>query len=429
MTSSFRTSPMTPLRIAILGCGSRGRTYARIAASLEGRYQITAAADPVAVRTAAVAKSAAPGAVREFQHTEEFFAAGKLADVLIIATQDADHFAQAAEALQLGYDILLEKPAAESLDRCEELDDLARSLGRRIALCFVLRYTPFYSTVKSVIESGRLGRIITIRASEGVEPYHQAHSFVRGHWSRTTDSTPMIVAKCSHDADLLCWLSGSEPQSISSFGRLDWFRAENAPEGATSRCTDGCPVTDCFYDARRYLADKRRWLGMVMDHADEADDARILRFLETSRWGRCVYRCDNDAVDHQVVSVEMRNGVTATLTMTAFDLGRTIEIHGTEGSLRGGSPFKDAGAPELWIRDHRSGKTEAVPIIEPASDGYAGHGGGDFGLVDALDSLFVGPHALPPGLDGLAGHRLAFLAEESRVLGGIPRSAGDFAAR
>lgn len=420
---------MTPLPIAILGCGSRGRTYARIASSLDGRYRITAAVDPVAVRTAAVAKCAAAGTVREFQDAEEFFAAGKLADVLVIATQDTDHFAQAAAALHLGYDLLLEKPAAESLDRCEELDDLARSLGRRIALCFVLRYTPFYSTVKTVLDSGRLGRVMTIRASEGVEPYHQAHSFVRGHWSRTGDSTPMIVAKCSHDADLICWLSGSSPRSVSSFGRLDWFKQENAPDGATPRCTDGCPVKDCFYDARRYLGDKRRWLGMVMDHADEADDARVRRFLETSRWGRCVYRCDNDAVDHQVVSAEMHNGVTATLTMTAFDFGRSLEIHGTRGSLRGGSPFKDVGAPELWVRDHHSGKTEAVPLIEAKSDGYAGHGGGDFGLVDALDSLFRGPRALPPGLDGLAGHRLAFLAEESRELGGIPRSSGEFAAR
>lgn len=420
---------MSALKLAILGCGSRGRTYARIAASLDGRYQITAAVDPVDVRTAAVAALGAPGSVRTFQNEHDFFAAGKLADVLLIATQDAQHFDHATAALHAGYDLLLEKPAAESLQRCEDLDELARSLGRRIALCFVLRYTPFYTAVKRVVDSGRLGKIITIRASEGVEPYHQAHSFVRGHWARSADSTPMIVAKCSHDADLLCWLAGSGPRSVGSFGRLDWFRAENAPSGAPLRCTDGCQVSDCFYDARRYLTDKRRWLGMVMDHADEADDARILDFLKTSPWGRCAYRCDNDAVDHQIVAVEMENGVTATLTMTAFDQGRSIEIHGTEGSLRGGSPFKAAGAPELWLHSHRSGKTEEIPVIAPDAEGYAGHGGGDFGLVDALDSLFQGQRALPPGLDGLAGHRLAFLAEESRIHGGNPRSPGAFAPR
>lgn len=415
---------MKPLQIAILGCGSRGRTYSRIACSLEGRYQITAAADLVEVRTSAVAELAPAGSIRTFRSAEDLFAAGKLADVLVIATQDADHFGHAVTALKSGYDLLLEKPAAESLARCEELDSLARSLGRRIALGFVLRYTPFYRAVKAVVDSGRLGKIITLRASEGVEPYHQAHSYVRGHWSKTGSSTPMIVAKCSHDTDLLCWLSGSAPRSVSSVGRLEWFRAQNAPAGAPLRCTDGCPAAaDCAYDAHRYLTDKRGWLRMVMDHSETADDSQILDFLKASPWGRCVYRCDNDAVDHQVLSAEMENGVTATLTMTAFDLGRTIEIHGTLGSLRGGSPFQTAGAPELWLRDHRTDTLETIPVVAPEAAGYAGHGGGDFGLVDALDAMFQGPNAMPPGLDGLAGHRLAFLAEASRIQGGVPLPA------
>ena len=414
---------MPPLRLAVLGCGSRGRTYSRIASSLDGRYRITAAVDVVESRAAAIAALSPAGETRTFSSTAEFFAAGRLAEVLVIATQDADHFAHATAALHAGYDLLLEKPAAGTLAECEELDALARSLGRRVALCFVLRHTPFYSAVKRVIDSGKLGHIITIRASEGVEPFHQAHSFVRGHWARSADSTPMIVAKCSHDADLLCWLSGAGPRSVSSFGGLNWFHSGNAPAGAPGRCTDGCPAApDCPYDAHRYLSDKRRWLTMVMDHAESADDRQIEDFLKSSPWGRCVYRCDNDAVDHQIVAVEMEGGITASLTMTAFDNGRTIEVHGTLGSLRGGSPYQETGTPELWFRDHRSGETEAIPVDSAAAEGYAGHGGGDFGLVNALDRLFRGPDALPPGLDGLGGHRLAFLAEDSRRRGGIPCS-------
>jgi predicted dehydrogenase len=419
---------MSALEIAVLGCGSRGRTYAGIAVSFGDRYRITAAVDPVARRREAVAGLSPSGTTRKFASTGEFFAAGRLADVLIIATQDANHFEHASAALRAGYDILLEKPAAETLARCEALDALARSLGRRIAVCFVLRYTPFYSTVKALLESGRLGRIISIRASEGVEPFHQAHSFVRGHWSKSEVSTPMIVAKCSHDADLLCWLAGSAPARISSFGGLEWFRHSNAPSGAPPRCTDGCPVApQCPYDAHRYLGDKRRWLGMVMDGAATADDAAVMEFLTSSPWGRCVYHCDNDAVDHQVVATEMLNGVSATLTMTAFDNGRTIEIHGTRASLRGGSPFQEAGAPELWLRDHQTGKSEPVELVQPDlvnAAGYAGHGGGDWGLVNALDSLFRGPARLAPGLDGLAGHRLAFLAENARLTRAVERSPG-----
>lgn len=416
---------LKPLRIAILGCGSRGRTYARIAASFGDRYQITAAADRVAARVDAVVGLSAPGTTRPFADADGLFAAGQLADVLIIATQDGDHFGHAVAALHAGYDILLEKPAAGSLAECESLDALARSLGRRIALCFVLRHTPFYSTIKTFINSGRLGKIITLHASEGVEPFHQAHSFVRGHWRSKASSTPMIVAKCSHDADLICWFSGSRARTVSSIGKLGWFHAANAPDGAPGRCTDGCPAAaGCLYDAHRYLGDKRSWLRMVMDGSDTADDAEILAFLRKSPWGRCVYRCDNDVVDHQIVTAELENGVAASLTMTAFDCGRAIEIHGTLGSLRGGGPAQDAGAPELWFRDHATGAIEAIPIERIANDGYAGHGGGDHGLVDALDRLFGGPDELPPGLDGLDGHRLAFLAEDSRVAGGVPVGGG-----
>ena len=404
------------LTIAVLGCGSRGRTYSKIIGGYEDRYRLTAAADLVASRRETVASYAKDGQVRLFDGADDFFAAGKLADVLIIATQDSQHFGHAMAALELGYDLVLEKPAAESLKRCEEIDRRARELGRRIAPCFVLRYTPFYSTVKRIIESGRLGRVISIRSHEGVEPFHQAHSYVRGHWARTATSSPMIVAKCSHDADLLCWLGGAPAAAVSSHGDRTWFRSENAPDGAPSRCTDGCPVAgNCLYDAHHYLHGKRNWLRMVMDGWEQADDAKVLEFLKVSPWGRCVYRCDNDVVDHQVLACELTNGITATHTMTAFDCGRGMEIYGTLAALKGGDPYKEAGAPELWLRHHATGKIEAVEVVVPSESGYAGHGGGDQGLVEALAGLFRGENALPPGLDGLAGHRLAYLAEEARV--------------
>lgn len=404
------------LEIAVLGCGSRGRTYSKIIAAIGDRYRITAAADRNENRVRAVASLAPSGNVLCFDSAEALFSAGKQADVLIIATQDSQHFDHAMQALELGYDLLLEKPAAESLERCEELDRRARELGRRIALCFVLRYTPFYSAIKRIIASGKLGRVISMRTHEGVEPFHQAHSFVRGHWRSSVGSTPMIVAKCSHDADLLCWLGGAPVACISSYGDLTWFKPANAPAGAPLRCTDGCPAAaECMYDSHRYLSEKRNWLGMVMDGHTDADDETILDFLRTSPLGRCVYHCDNDVVDHQVLSCQLENGVTATHTMTAFDSGREIEIFGTLASLKGGSPFSGIGAPELWLRHHGSGKSEPVEIEIPDATGYAGHGGGDFGLVSSLHELFRGETRLEPGLDGLAGHRLAFLAEKSRV--------------
>ena len=419
---------MSSMRLALLGCGSRGRTYARIAATLPERYKLVAVADHDEAKTATLAELGEPGEIQVFDSDEALFAEGKIADVLIIATQDAQHYDNAMKALDLGYDLLLEKPAADSLERCDALHAKAVEKGCRIVPCFVLRHTPFYKTVRDFIDSGRLGKVVTIRASEGVEAFHNAHSYVRGHWSSTEKSSPMIVAKCSHDTDLMCWFAGSTPKTVTSHGRLEWFKKENAPAGAPKRCTDGCPVADeCIFDAHRYLGEMRNFLRMVMPGAEgetgayELPDESIMDFLKTSDWGRCVYHCDNNVVDHQVVATEMENGVTATLTMTAFDCNRTIEIHGTRGSLRGGEPYQDGGTPQLWFRDHREGKIEEIPVPEPEGDGYASHGGGDYGIVDSLDRMFAGTNPVEPGMVGLAGHRLAYLAEESRLAGGEPR--------
>lgn len=419
---------MSLMRIAILGCGSRGRTYARIAATMPDRYELVAVADHHEAKTTTLAELREPGAIKVFDSDEAFFAEGKIADLLIIATQDAQHYDHAMQAMELGYDLLLEKPAAETLERCEALHDKAVEKSLRILPCFVLRYTPFYMAVRDFIDSGQLGKVVTIRASEGVEAFHQAHSYVRGHWSNTEKSSPMIVAKCSHDTDLMCWFAGSHPEVVTSLGSLEWFKNENAPMGAPERCTDGCPEAgNCIYDAHRYLGEKRNFLRMVMPGAEgetgayELPEEPIMEFLRTSDWGRCVYRCDNNVVDHQVVAAKMENGVTASLTMTAFDCNRTIEVHGTKGSLRGGGPLQDGGAYELWFRDHGSGDIEQIPVPEPEADGYASHGGGDFGIINSLDRLFVGPDAMPPGLEGIAGHRLAYRAENSRLAGGAPR--------
>ncbi len=404
------------MTLAVLGCGARGRTYSKVAAEMTARYRIVAACDKVVTRAQKLASFVTNGEVAVYDCEKEFFAAGKLSDVLLIATQDANHFEHAKAAIKLGYDILLEKPAAQTLEECEELHAMAIEHGVRIGLCFVLRYTPFYRAVKREIDSGRLGRIISLHASEGVDAYHQAHSYVRGHWRQSATASPMILAKSSHDCDLICWFANAGVKHLTSYGSLEVFRSENAPAGAPARCTDGCPAAaECMYDAHRYMGDKRSWLRMVLDDSETADDARILKFLQESPWGRCVYRCDNDVVDHQVIAAEMDNGITATFTMTAFNSGRTLEIYGTNGSLKGGSPWKDAGAPELFFRDHRTGTMEEVKFDLLDEGTYAGHGGGDAGIVDSLDQMFGPNGSLPPGLDGIEGHRFAFRAEMSRL--------------
>ncbi len=416
--------PAAPLRLCFIGCGARARAYAEVAATRPEKLTTVAIADPVASQRADVRQFLGDAEVNEFETGEQLLAAGRLGDVAVITTQDKFHYHQAMLALRAGYDLLLEKPAACTSEEVHDLVRVANELGRRIVLCFVLRHTPFYRAVKQVLDSGRLGRLVSIQATEGVEPWHFAHSFVRGHWSQSAKSTPMIVAKCSHDTDILSWLADSECTAVSSFAGNQWFRPENAPAGATARCTDPCPHANgaCAYAAQRYLTDKKQpWLPQVMPGHATASDDEILDWLREGDWGRCVYSSEHDTPDHQVVSLQFASGVTAQLLMTAFDKGRRIRIHGTEAILQG-HMHADDEIHRLELRRH-DGSVEQVPVEDPSENGYAGHGGGDFGLIDALHELISAPGPFDNS-HFMEGHLIAFAADEAFRSGQIVVPSG-----
>ena len=406
------------MTLAIAGCGSRGRTYARMAHALgEDRYRITAIADHKEDSLREISAWCGPD-VRTFPSVEAMLAGPRLAETMVIATQDAHHHGHALAALDRGYHLLLEKPIGRTEAECRDIHQRARERNRRVVVCFVLRYTPLFQTMRRVLDSGAIGKLITIDHIEGVEPFHQVHSFVRGHWSKPEESTPMIVAKCCHDTDLLGWFAGAPFESVASFGDLTWFRAEHAPAGAPARCTDGCPHSPgCRYDAHRYLADKRNWLDMVLPGASRMADAEIPEFLRGSPWGRCAWHCDNGAVDHQVLAIRFQNGVTATLTMTAFEHGRRLRLMGTDGVLE--CVPEPSGGASIHLRGHDGKPAGQVPVEQPHGDGYAGHGGGDFGIMNALDGLIRGEG--DPFADALDSHLLAFSAEVARASGEVVR--------
>ena len=330
-----------PLTLACIGCGSRAQTYTALAARRPDRFQIVAGADPVAARVEKVRRISGRADFRGFASARSDPGGGKDR-----RRDDRRHAGQRPlpplpGACQAGYHVLLEKPISTDVGQVLEIEALARQANRRVMVCFVLRFAAFYRKVKEIIQSGALGEIVSIQANEGVMPWHQAHSFVRGHWSVVGKSSPMIISKCCHDTDIVHWLVGRRCLRVASFGSLEFFRPERAPAGAPPRCTDGCPVGDtCPYNALRYTTDMRAvWLPMVFDRAAEAGVEEIVAWLRTSPWGRCVYRCDNDAVDRQVLAMEFEGGVTGTFTMTAFENGRHIEIYGTRGVLKGGETY------------------------------------------------------------------------------------------
>ena len=422
MTSPHRLS------LAGIGCGARTRTYTKLAMETPERYKINAAADPVRERTEAV-RSYAPAdeqvSVRLFENAEALLAEPKLADVAIIGTQDNYHYIPCQKALRLGYDILLEKPIAQTLREALQLRDLAEELNRRVLVCHVLRYTPFYNTIRDIITSGELGDIITFNANEGVGAWHFAHSFTRGHWGNSNTSTPMIVAKCCHDMDILYWLFGRKCESIASFGELTFFRKETLRSPRPERCVDWTtPVGEDPWDARKYATDAeaRRWLRMVYDRADEATEEEIYEWLRTSPWGRDYLQCDNNQPDHQVGIMRFEGGMTGTFTMTAFETGRHIEIYGTKGKLRAGVFYKNNGPGEITVQDHFGGPVRVIEVPE-ADGGYAGHGGGDWGLVNELYDDMVNvptPADMKTSITQSAhSHVMAFAMEHARLTGQV----------
>jgi predicted dehydrogenase len=409
-----------PLRLAFLGCGARARTYATLAARRPDRFEIVAGADPIAERVEKLRGISRRTDFQGFPDAEALLGGGKLGDVAVVATQDNDHYRCCTGALRLGYNVLLEKPIATRVEQVLEIERLARQMDRRVMVCFVLRFAAFYRKVKEIIDSGALGEIVSIQASEGVMPWHQAHSFVRGHWSVIRKSSPMILSKCCHDTDIVHWLVGRRCRRVASFGSLEYFRPERAPAGAPARCTDGCPVGDtCPYNALRYSGDMRvPWLAMVYDRAQEATTEEITAWLRASPWGRCVYRCDNDAVDCQVLALEFEGGVTGTFTMTAFASGRHIEVCGTRGVLKGGETYRQLFGTHLVFIPHEG--DVARYTVQAEDGGYELHGGGDPGLVNALYDEMTRPPGSPLAADldsTVHSHLIAFAAEEARLTG------------
>ncbi|MEU0569608.1 Gfo/Idh/MocA family oxidoreductase [Nonomuraea sp. NPDC005983] len=396
--------------LAVVGAGSRGTSYARHAVE-SGQARVVAVADPAAGRRARYPEAA------HYADWRELAALPRQADAVIIATQDREHVEPAVRFADLGYDILLEKPMAVSEDDCREIVAAAERSGAIFAVCHVLRYTPYTRALKSLIDAGRIGEIVSIQHLEPVGWWHQAHSYVRGNWRRTDESTFMLLAKSCHDLDWLVHLTGEQVTKVSSFGGLKHFRAENRPEGATDRCLD-CPVeADCAYSAKRIylpLAGQDVWPLSVL--TDDLSEQGVLDALRTGLYGRCVYACDNDVVDHQVVNMEFESGATAAFTMTAFTPAahRQTRVFGTRGSI-------DGDGERLVVHDFVTGRSETVDT-RATGDATAsgGHGGGDEGLVDAFLSAVTtrdrSPILSSPS-ESLHSHLIAWAAERSRLNG------------
>nr|BFE70892.1 hypothetical protein GCM10020092_041930 [Actinoplanes digitatis] len=287
--------------------------------------------------------------------------AGRLADAAVVATQDRLHRDPAVRLADLGYHLLLEKPMAPTEAEAADIAAAALRNGVIVAVCHVLRYTPYTRLLRRVLDEGRIGRLVNVQHLEPVGWWHQAHSFVRGNWSSTEESGPMLLTKSCHDIDWLVHLFGAIPERVSSFGGLTHFRAEHRPEGAAERCLDCRVEAACPYSAKRLylaaLADPARHFWPLGAVTEEATGPAVLHALRTGPYGRCVYGAGNDVVDHQEVSMAFPDGATCSFTMSAFTPAehRRTRLMGTHGYL-------DGDGVRLRYVDFRTGAEEVLEV-------------------------------------------------------------------
>src|SRR6266513_4379070 len=380
---------MRPVELVMVGAGNRGYlAYGAFAERNPDEARFVAVVEPDDARRARFANAHGIPAERQFRSWEEIAGRPPLAPGLINATLERTHRASTLGLLAAGYDMLLEKPIAITPRECLEIASAAESGGRLLQIAHVLRYAPFFVALREIVVSGRLGAVVSVDWRENLVYWHFAHSYVRGNWGNSQRGGPIILTKCCHDLDLLVWIFG-RCDRLSSAGSLTHFTRGVVGAEIPERCTDGCPIADdCPYFAPRVYLDRLREnansfavAAVTVDRTPEG----VMRALETGPYGRCVYRSDNDVVDHQVVLLQFASGLSASMTMQGGSPveGRTLRIDGTRATL-----FGNEARQQLEVYDHRTGAVEA---LHPAETAASGHGGGDAGILhDFLQALQSG---------------------------------------
>lgn len=425
-----------PVKAIIVGAGHRAFVYSQLALTNPELLKIVGVADPDKTRQKKAMEMFGFPEKNCFDSALELSKKEKFADAIINGTMDQQHIETSIPLLEKGYDMLLEKPFATNEKELRELVACVKKNGNKVMICHVLRYTPFYLSIKERVAAGEIGDIINIQTCEHVSYHHLSTSYIRGKWANSDEChTSMLLAKCCHDIDIIMWMmSDTSPIMISSFGSKFQFKPENAPEEAGTKCLVDCPLVDtCRYSAKRlYLDQPERWAFYIWDRLEDienpTDEDRINLLKGDSNYGKCIYKCNNNVVDHQSVLVNFQNGATGTHNMVGGSSRamRRIHIIGTKGEIYG--DFEDSKFTVSKIHPTKSDEKIVEEVdLKVSGDmvgAYGGHGGGDEKLAaDFVKFLQGGTPSLACTsiFDSVAGHLCVYLADKSREENGMPQ--------
>ncbi len=391
----------------VVGAGGRGKNCYAPYIKEKKLMEIVGVADPDAEKRKEFQKDYGIADDMCFSDYHDLFEHSRLADAVLICTQDKMHIEPTCLAVKKGYHIMLEKPIATSETEVLELEKAVQGYDKVFMTGFVLRHTPFIKKIKEIIESGEIGEVLAMQLNENEGFWHHAHSYVRGPWNNEETSAPLIVAKSCHDFDLMMYLVGDDVKNVASYGENSFFKAENAPDGATSYCAD-CPhKADCIYNAEKLYTDGPASY-FLHTFAKGKSREEVLELLKTSRYGRCIFRCDNNVCDHQTACLEFAGGATAMFTVSAFskDNTRTIKLMGTKGEIGG---CMELG--EIVLKRFATMEEETFHITHDGTK----HCGGDGGLMDYFAKT-VAEGGKPDELV-FKSHKAVFASEKSRKTG------------
>lgn len=399
------------ISVGILGFGGRGISMARAIAEFPDEIYVKAIAEPEENRKQIAVEEYGVAEEFVFNDYNEFLSKGVIVDLLMITTMDNFHYEPLMKALERGYkNILLEKPVSPSMEECIEMTKAAEKYNAHVVILHSLRYNLYYRKMKEIIESGEIGRVMGIRHVEGASLMNYSHAFVRGNWGNTRNSAPLIMAKSCHDTDIITYIIGKKYKKISSFGSLIYFVEENAPEGSADRCVDCKYNEECMYSAIPLYSRKGHepWYGTMvgLNNYKTIEEA-----AQKGEYGRCVYKCDNNLVDNQVMNFEFDDGTTGTFTVTAFDSGRRTEVQGTLYMLTG-----NEGTGEIQLRNQIGGKIDKVYNAFSESSTTIDHLSTDIQLTRELIEFINHGNATNLSFiqEALDSHLACFAAEISR---------------
>lgn len=427
-----------PITAIIVGAGHRSFVYSELAKTNPEMLKIVGVADPNPIRRKKAMDYFGFKEDMCFENAEELAKKGKLADTVINGTMDEQHLETAVPLLDAGYDMLLEKPFAPNEEEMRQIVNCAKKNNSKVMICHVLRYTPFYYAIKERIVNGEIGDIINIQTTEHVSYHHLSTSYIRGKWANSDKChTSMLLAKCCHDLDIIMWMmSETKPKQISSFGGKFQFKPENAPKEAGTICMKDCPLVDtCVYSTKRlYIDHPDRWAFYVWDALEGKKNIsiedKIALMKSDNPYARCIYKCDNNVVDHQSVLINFESGATGTHNMVGGSAEPRREIHiiGTKGEIFGN--FEESKFTVLKINPSPDAHNEECDVEEvdlrvtgDMVGAYGGHGGGDERLAADFVKFIRGEKpslACTSIFDSVAGHLSVYLADKSRENGGMP---------